>query len=165
MIYEFDLYFHKFTNYHLIMHYGILLYRWCWLKISLNTKLKTWLHSYCRLLHNKIIIISLSSFFQLLEFGFCNKKIDGNNMKLKPTLTYHVSKHKLQLNPFQHSVQRYSSFLHSTLVHMNKRARTRLVWTFSYISCIFVHSDPDSSLFIEMQEKFIDIIIKYNFKK
>ena len=47
-------------------------------------------------------------------------------------------------------------FPRSTFVRTNNRTRARLGWTFSYISCIFVHSDLDSgALFLGLQERSI----------
>ena len=47
-------------------------------------------------------------------------------------------------------------FPHSTSVRTNNRTRARLGWTFSYICCIFVHSNLDSvPLFVGMRERSI----------
>ena len=45
-------------------------------------------------------------------------------------------------------------FPHSTSVRTNNRTRARFGWTFSYICCIFVHSNLDSMpLFVGMRER------------
>ena len=47
-------------------------------------------------------------------------------------------------------------FPHSTFIRTNNRTRTRLGWTYSYVSCMFVHPDLHSApLFAGIRERSI----------